>query len=97
MARDTTTAVGVICAIVAFALGSVVGATLGGIARFGGEHAWEEAPTQATDDVGGAVAVHAADDAAAEAIARRMSACEGAMDVRVLDASGFWHAPRADA
>ena len=94
---DTTTAVSLISALAGFVLGSIVGATLGGLGRFGGEHAWEEAGTRAPEPIGGAVAVHVPDDASAETVARRMSACDGAMDVRVLDERGFWHAPRADA
>ena len=93
MVADTAVAVGVISAFYGFGLGFVIGATLGGIGRFGGEHAWEETPNRASDPVGGAVAVRAGDDASAEAIARRITTCDGAMDVRVVDEDGFWHAP----
>ena len=93
---ETTTAVSFISALAGLALGSIVGATLGGLGRFGGEHAWEETPNRASDPVGGAVVVHSGDDASAEAIARRIIACDGAMDVRVVDEDGFWHAPYSD-
>lgn len=93
---DTAAAVGVITAFYGFGLGYVIGGTIGGIGRFGSEHAREETPNRASDPVGGAVAVHAADNASAEAIAHRIIACDGAMDVRVVDEDGFWHAPYSD-
>ena len=96
MVADTAAAVAVITAPYGFGLGFAIGATIGGIGRFGGEHESEETPNRASDPIGGAVAVHAGDDASAEAIARRIIACDGAMDVRVVDEDGFWHTPYSD-
>jgi hypothetical protein len=88
--------VGVLATVAGFLIGAVVGATFGGVGRFGGEHAWEEAPRPLDDAVGGVLAVHAHDEESARQISRRIKSCTGAMDIRVLDEDGFWHTPAVD-
>jgi hypothetical protein len=88
--------VGILSAGAGFLIGSVVGAAIGGLARFGGERAWQEPSSSMQDAVGGVLAVHADDEARARTITRKVSGCSGATDIRVLDEDGFWHTPAVD-
>jgi hypothetical protein len=88
--------VGILALGAGFLIGSVVGAAIGGLARFGGERAWQDQASTLQDAVGGVLAIHAGDEARARAITRTVSACSGATDIRVLDEDGFWHTPAVD-
>ena len=88
--------VGILSAVAGFLIGSVVGAAIGGLARFGGERAWQDPSSSMQDAVGGVLAVHANDEARARTITRKVSSCSGATDIRVLDEEGFWHTPAVD-
>jgi hypothetical protein len=93
---DEGAIVGVLSAGAGFLIGSVVGAAIGGLARFGGERAWQEPSSSMQDAVGGVLAVHANDEARARTITRKVSSCSGATDIRVLDEDGYWHTPAVD-
>jgi hypothetical protein len=88
--------VGILSAGAGFLIGSVVGSAIGGLARFGGERAWQDPSSSMQDVVGGVLAVHANDEARARTITRKVSSCSGATDIRVLDEDGYWHTPAVD-
>ena len=96
LALDEGAIVGILSAGAGFLIGSVVGAAVGGLARFGGERAWQEPSSSLQDAVGGVLAVHANDEARARTITRKVSSCSGATDIRVLDEDGYWHTPAVD-
>jgi hypothetical protein len=93
---DEGVIVGILSAGAGFLIGSVVGAAIGGLARFGGERAWQDQPSSLHDAVGGVLAVHASDEVRARTITRKVSSCTGATDIRVLDEDGFWRTPAVD-
>lgn len=88
--------VGILSAGAGFLIGSVVGAAIGGLARFGGERAWQDPSSTMQDAVGGVLAIHANDEVRARTITRKVSSCSGATDIRVLDEDGYWHTPSVD-
>lgn len=86
-------AVGVVTVFGAL-LGGLVGFYSAGMGWFRGERSDAERDTQGDESLGLLAAVPH-DGHEANTIARRMMAA-GALDVRIVDSDGFWHAPSAD-